>query len=98
MYEPEMSAAYRRPPRGNLIEMAFFGIDGKPAVNKWQVSRWTKAYNTKSQVVLQSYFGLDGKPKANSEGCAQKKTAYDDQGQKVKTECLALDGSVVKEL
>ena len=47
--------------RGNQIEEAYFGLDGKPCLHKKGYHRWTARYNERGNSIETTYFGLDGK-------------------------------------
>jgi len=62
---------------GNVIEEAYFGLDGKPSLTKWgDYHRVSKRYDERGNVIEEAYFGLDGKP-SNMEGKFSQK--YDER-------------------
>ena len=48
--------------RGNEIEEAYFGIDGKPCLDNEEVASVKSQFDENNQEIRREFFGLDGKP------------------------------------
>jgi hypothetical protein len=53
------SSAYRRDDKGNGIEVAVFGTDDKPCLDKLGVRRWTNRFNAQGKQIERAFFGMD---------------------------------------
>jgi hypothetical protein len=49
-------------PMGNIIEQAYFGINGKPCQNYQGVAWWTATYTEKGEIIGRMYYDINGKP------------------------------------
>src|SRR5439155_22627650 len=63
-----------------LVEMAYFGQDGKPCLHKEGYHRFTDRYDERGNRIEQAYFGLDGKPCLHKEGYHRLTARYDEGG------------------
>jgi YD repeat-containing protein len=52
--------AYSYDARGNLIEVACYGIDGKPTLSEDGYARVTRSYDALGNVTEVAHYGIDG--------------------------------------
>jgi len=72
-----------RDDRGNILEQAFFGLDGQPKLAKGGYAKVTQAFDDRGNVVEVITFGLDGRWIVDQDGYARMTLAYDDKGNPV---------------
>jgi hypothetical protein len=66
---------------GSEVEVAYFGVDGKPAAIPEGYARIVRAYDDRGNVTEEAYFGPDGKRALARTGFARVRRAYDDAGE-----------------
>jgi len=81
---------------GNRLEIAFFDLDGNPAVLTRGFSRLVRRYDAYGRVVEEQGF-KGGEPVRLERGCWVLGNAYDVQGHKVAFECRSLDGALERD-
>ena len=69
--------------RGNCIETAYFGVDGKPTRHKDGYAAWKARYDDRGNQIEIAYFGPDGKPTRHKDGNAAWRARYDERGNQV---------------
>ncbi len=57
--------------RGNLVEKAYFGVDGKPTLHNDGNACVTYRYDERGNQLEIAYFGVDGKPTLTKQGVAR---------------------------
>ena len=77
--------------RGNKVEEAYFGTDGKPVINN-PATPDGPASTTTGGIRSNSYFGIDGKPVLDTDGVARWTAKYDDRGNEVEEAYFGTDG------
>jgi PDZ domain len=83
--------------RGNIVEMAYFGVDGKPALDKDGKARVTYRYDERGNGVEIAFFGADGKPTLDKDGYARWTAVYDERGNQVETAYFGVDGKPISD-
>ena len=87
---------YRYDERGNRVEQAGFGVDGKPTLNKRDgLARVTKRFDERGKQVEEAYFGVDGKPILHKDGYARWTARYDERGNRVERALFDADDHAV---
>ncbi|HZT82975.1 MAG TPA: protein kinase, partial [Gemmataceae bacterium] len=78
---------------GNLVEEAWFDLDGKPAVNRATgAARVTYRYDERGNPVEEAYFGVDGRLTRNKDGFVRGMLAFDDRGNVVEAALFDAEG------
>ncbi len=72
------SKAIKVDDRGNMLEAAFLGADGKPIVTPLGARTATK-FDEHNNPVEMDGFGLDGKPILTKQGWAKQLYEYDER-------------------
>jgi hypothetical protein len=84
----------RYDERGNLVELGYFGSDGKPILSKDKgIARHAARYDGRGKVVRVDYFGLDDQPILIKDiGIAVQTNRYDERGNLVAISYFGVDG------
>jgi hypothetical protein len=77
--------------RGNEVEWACFGVDGRPCANKDGYHRITHLYDEWGNLAEWACFGTDGGRCANKDGYHRNTYRYDEQGNPVEWACFGVD-------
>jgi MTH538 TIR-like domain (DUF1863)/PDZ domain len=77
---------------GNVVETAYFGVDGKPALDKNGVARWTARYDARGNEVERTFFDVDGKPTLSADGFAHVTGRFDERGNKAEVAFFDVEG------
>jgi len=83
--------------QGRVIELAFFGVDGKPVLDETEgAARITWKHDGQGRVVEQAFFGADGKPVVNKTGYAARYIwVHDESGNVTESASFGIDGQPV---
>ena len=76
---------------GRLVEEAYFGVDGKPALQKNGYHKFTALYDEDDNRIEERYFGLDNQPILSKAGYHIWKARYDARGNRVEDRYFGLD-------
>ena len=76
---------------GRLVEEAYFGVDGKPALQKNGYHKFTALYDEHDNRIEERYFGLDNQPILSKGGYHVWKARYDARGNRVEDRYFGLD-------
>lgn len=80
----------------NVVSVAYFNAEGKPAYNLNKVHRETSAYNNNNQLVESRSFDTEGKPAPlKGSRCAVARYEYDERGNISKRMYFGVDGKPV---
>lgn len=78
---------------GNVTELVYLGIDGKPMLSKHGYSTVRYVYDSLGNEIEYSYWGLDGKRALSADDqIAGAKMVHDDRGNVIKMAYLGLQG------
>jgi hypothetical protein len=80
----------RYDERGNLVERARAGIDGRPVPG--EPARTTYAYNARGEQTEVAHFDAAGQPAPGPDGVARIVWAWDDQGNNLEQSCFGPGG------
>ena len=71
--------------KDNLIELAVFDADGKPAINSNDIHKYTQKFNNRNQCIETCYYNTKGEltPYSDHNYCIER-SEYDERGLKVK--------------
>ena len=75
---------------GNITEVAYYGTDGKPIVNKGGFHKQIREFNNRQEIRTE-YRDVDGKLIALKDGVAAINKEYDAQGNETVTTYLGTD-------
>ena len=75
--------------RGNLIEMSFWGKDGKAVANNDKAHRRVQEFDQMNRIIQQWNYGVDGKPSPKDTHGTNK---YDKWGNVIELACFDADG------
>jgi hypothetical protein len=81
-----------REANGAFRELAYFGRDGKPALNNNGVARLAARYDERGNQTEMAHFGLDGKPTLNKGGYSRFTAGYDERGNRIEGAYFGTDG------
>lgn len=94
MSDLELARTYDE--RWNLIEWAYYGINGNPVLDKTTNShKVTAAYDERGNRVEEAYFDINGKPMLYKDGYHRLTNAYDARGNTTKWVYYGVDGKPV---
>jgi hypothetical protein len=86
---------HRYDPQGGVIEDAYFGPAGEPALNEQGYSRKVYTKDDRGSDIETAYFGIDGSPILNDRGFTRAKIVYDDLGREIEWSYLGVRGEPV---
>jgi hypothetical protein len=79
--------------RGNRLEFAAFGLDGKPVLYKDGYFRWVDRYDAHNHLVEQAFYGIDNEPAVNtSAGNARLIQTFNTRGKVIEVALFGTDG------
>ncbi|MDR3261102.1 MAG: toll/interleukin-1 receptor domain-containing protein, partial [Tannerella sp.] len=79
---------------GNIIEKAYFGMDGNPCLAENSgYAKWTRKYNKRGNQIEETYFGIDGNPCLNNDSVAIWTAKYDERGNQIEEAYFGIDGN-----
>jgi YD repeat-containing protein len=81
--------------RGNMIEVAYFGTEGKPRLTNEKIAKIKYEFNARSQEVGRAFFGVDDKPTPSTNGYAAFRQQFDVRGNIVEQTYFGADGEPV---
>ena len=82
--------------RGNTIEFAYFGVDGKLALPKNGYAKYTYSLDEHGNVIEESYFGVEGKTMLDKRRRVAKCTvSYDERGNIIEQSYFGVDGKPI---
>jgi YD repeat-containing protein len=79
----------------NMLEYAYFGLDGRPTATRDGFARSTLAYDERGNRTEQAFWGADGKPWADASGAARYAVKYDERGNSTESAYFGADGKPV---
>jgi len=97
MYNKEHVAElkYTYDQRGNVIDYAYLGIDGKPALVSSGIAEIRRKLDARGNVVEYATYGIDGKPILNSTQSAGWRKRYGSLGYQIEQVFFGVDGRPV---
>ena len=75
-----------------LVEVTYFGADGKPCLCKDGYAGWKATYDERGNQTSESCFGTDGKPCLHKDGYAGWKATFDERGNQTSVSYFGTDG------
>jgi C-terminal processing protease CtpA/Prc len=82
--------------KGQLIESAFFGLNGSPVVpKKYGFAKVRRTYNARGKLSQIAYFDPNDRLVQHAYGYATSRVSYDDLGRETKREYLDTNGTPV---
>ncbi len=78
--------------RGNQTGASYFGVDGKPCLNKEKVAGWKAAYDERGNEIGRAFFGVDGKPCLDIIRVAARQAVFDARGNETSMAYFGADG------
>ena len=83
---------FKNNEKGNLIEAAFFGVDGQPCLCDKGFSKTTSVYDERGNEIEKAYWGVDGQPCLSEENIFKSTWKYDEQGKILEQAFFGIDG------
>jgi eukaryotic-like serine/threonine-protein kinase len=77
-----------RDELGRIVEEAYFGADGKPALHKKGYHKLTALYDERGNKIEERYFGLYDRPFLSKSGFHVSKASYDVRGNHIVWACF----------
>lgn len=76
---------YKYDKFDNVIESSVYNSNEEPALNGWNVHKWTAKYNSRKQVTEQRYYNTKGNLTLyNNKNYAIEKNEYDNKGNRIR--------------
>lgn len=76
---------YEYDVRGNMIEMTFWGTDGKPAVDEYKTHKRIREYDMMNRIICERDFDINDKPVSGKYAYPETKFKYDKWGNQTET-------------
>lgn len=85
MAKGKLMLQYKYDSRDNMIELAVFDADGKPAINSNNIHKYTQKFNNRNQCVETYYYNTKGEltTYSNHNYCIER-SEYDERGLRIK--------------
>lgn len=78
--------------RGNMTEVAYFGVDGKPVLSKDGYAKFTSVYDERGNELEIAFFGINNEPVLSGSGFAKAIREYDERGNRIAGTVYGVDG------
>jgi len=78
--------------RGNMVEEAYFGLQGEPVLGGQGYARQTVRWGPRGELVEKAFWGLDGRPILSQEGFARETQAHDQESSQVRIQTFDMKG------
>jgi len=91
-YDDNITEEKQYDNNGNVIQVSYFGVGGKPCFCKDGFATVKIQYDHNGNVTQASYLGIDGKPCFHGKGFATWKIQYDDKGYRIEDSYFGVDG------
>jgi hypothetical protein len=85
----------RYDDKGNVTELAYFGLDNKPCLDMFKIHRYTNRFDDKGRQLEAAYFGTDGKPCLHADGNHRWAKRFDDKGNELETTWFGINGKPI---